>query len=254
MDDYPLVVQFALPFEFRRLRRRARRSEVLSRRPSAWRVELEDGLRVVAVVSGQGPARARRATEWSLRTLRPKALLAAGLAGGTRAGQQAGDLVIVDAAALGGDRDQPEQRLAADARLVQTLEAVLVRRGSHAVRGAAMQVAVVADPGGKRVLGQQGAAVVDMETHTILTTAVAADCPAAGLRAVLDPADREIPRSLHALSGLQGGRWFPEILGLWRLPFEAVAVFRFGRDLHTAQRSLGDALALCLPALDRALE
>jgi nucleoside phosphorylase len=254
MDDHPLVVQFALPIEFRRLRRRARRSEVLSRRPSAWQVELADGLRVVAVVSGQGPARAKRATEWILRTLHPKALLVAGLAGGTLAGQAPGDLVIVDAAALGGDRDQLERRVAADARLAEALKAVLGGRGSRAVRGAAIQVHVVADPARKRALGRQGAAVVDMETHTILTTAAAAGCPAAGLRVVLDPVDREIPRSLQALSGLQGGRWFPEVLGAWRLPFEAMAVFRFGRDLQAAQRSLGDALALCLPALDRALK
>ncbi len=254
MDEHPLAVQFAVPFEFRRLRRHAGRSQVISRRPTAWQVDLEDGLRVVAVVSGQGAARARLATEWILRTLHPKALLAAGLAGGTLVGQQAGDLVIVDAAARGGARHQPKRRVAADARLAEALEASLGGRGTPAVRGAALQVDVVADPERKRALGRQGAAVADMETHTILTAAMAASCPAAGLRVVLDPVDREIPRSLVALSGLQGGRWFPDVLGLWRLPFEAGAVVRFGRELKTAQRSLGDALALCLPALDRALE
>ena len=85
-----------------------------------------------------------------------------------------------------------------------------------------------------------------MESHTLLAAARQAGIPAACLRVVLDPLERDIPRSVAALAAVQGGRLWPDILGLARWPVEVRAIMQFMRDMGAA---LGALRAAAEPAV-----
>jgi nucleoside phosphorylase len=242
-------VLFAMSMEYRALRRRADGpAKSLEGQCRAWRLELS-GLPVVAVVTGAGPRRARLATHWALQTLGPRAVLIAGIAGGTRPEQVPGDLAVIDQADHWADGRLAGPRTAGDVGLANAVQRALAA-GEHRVdRGLGVGVAGVAQPELKRELGALGAVAVDMESYWVLAQAATAGVPAIGLRAISDAADRGVPRSLAALGALQGVGPRRELAHTWRLPLELPAVWRTWRDVRLALDSLGLALQAGLPAV-----
>ena len=244
-----LAVLLPMRMEYGALRRCAAGPvEPLDGEQSGWRLEVA-GVPFQAVITGQGPVRARRAARWAIRILRPQAIVVAGIAGGTQPGQAPGDLAVLAEADRWADGRFAGPRAAGDARLADAVQDALTPTGRRVDRGLGAGVSWVAQGTLKQRLGTLGAVAVDMESYWVLATAAETGVPAVGLRAVVDVADRDVPRSLAALSGLQGGRWWPEIASIWRLPLELPAVWRARRDLETGLRSLSLALEACLPAV-----
>ncbi len=211
-----------------------------------WRF---DGVETVAVVTGQGAARAAAALEQTLDRRPLRAVLVAGLAGGTQPGQAPGRVLVASGAGPPFAAPAP-----ACPRLAAAVMQALNERGPPPQAGALAHVDQLADADDKRRLGRAGFVGVDMETHAVLAGARSAGVPAVGLRVVLDPPGRGIPRAVAALGALQGGRLWPEILGLGRLPLELRAAIRFVRDLRTALRALRAAAPLAVRAIDQAAE
>jgi len=194
-----------------------------------------DDVEVIGIVAGQGSRRSAANLQRTLESGLIGELLVVGVAGGTLPGQVPGDLLVGDGAGPMFAHPTP-----ADPGTVEALTEALQDRGTPARVGPLATVDDVARTDEKRRLGDAGFVGVDMETHALLSGARRAGIPAAGLRVVLDPLGRDIPRSVAALAAAQGGRLWPDILGLVRWPVEVSAIVRFMRDMGTALRTLGE--------------
>ena len=194
-----------------------------------------DDVEVIGIVAGQGSRRSAAKLRRTLESGLIGELLVVGVAGGTLPGQVPGDLLVGDGAGPMFAHPTP-----ADPGTVEALTEALQARGTPARVGPLATVDDVARTDEKRRLGDAGFVGVDMETHALLSGARRAGIPAAGLRVVLDPLGRDIPRSVAALAAAQGGRLWPDILGLVRWPVEVSAIVRFMRDMGTALRILGE--------------
>ena len=156
-----------------------------------------------------------------------KALVSFGLAGGLDPGLRPGtvlvpDTVIVEAAAVATDA---------------ALRARLGRGGAAPILGARDVAATVAVK--QSLFTMTGAAAVDLESGAVALTARRHGVPFAVLRAICDPADRDLPQAaLIALD--QGG-----MIGMGRVlgsvaarPWQIPALVRLARDAGTARRAL----------------
>lgn len=248
VTGWPLVL-VAMPIELGAVRHHSDGPPArVHRAPAAWRLEIA-GAPLHVVVSGQGPAKARAAAAWAVGALRPSVLIVAGLAGGVRPEQHPGDIAVIERAAAVEGTALGRTIVEGAARMASVLSDALQAAGITPWRGLAAAVRNVADPALKRRVGLGGAVVADMETLAAFGVAAAAGIPVVGLRAIVDPVEQAVPRSLLALGGLQGGRWFPAALGIWRMPVELPAIWSFRRDLDAALASLGRALTVSLAAL-----
>ena len=206
-----------------------------------------DDVAFIGLVTGQGASRSAAAMRQALETGLFGAFLIVGVAGGTQPGQAPGDLLVASGA--GPLYAQPTP---ATPRLVQALAGGLETLATSTRIGPLAAVERLARSEEKRRLGEPGFVGVDMETHELLAGARQAGIPAAGLRAVLDPLERDIPRSVAALAAAQGGRLWPDILGLVRLPVEAPSIVQFMRDMGTALGTLRMAAGPAVRALEDA--
>lgn len=85
---------------------------------------------------------------------------------------------------------------------------------------------------------------VDMESHGILRAAAMAERPAAVLRVVLDPAERDLPQAALVALGPDGKLRPGALIGaLLRRPPEIWGLLRLARDARAARLSLGRAAA-----------
>ncbi|MDE2868682.1 MAG: hypothetical protein OXR64_03305 [Chloroflexota bacterium] len=187
----------------------------------------------IGVVTGQGAQRCSVAVARALESRSFAAFLMVGVAGGTQPGQAPGDLLVASGA---GPLFADPTPAAPDLATCIASELEAAETSVHI--GPLAAVDRLAGPGEKGRLGEAGFVGVDMETHALLAGARRAGVPAAGLRVVLDPLDRGIPRSVAALAAAQGGRLWPDILGLARWPVEVRAIVRFMRDMGTALGAL----------------
>ena len=187
----------------------------------------------IAFVTGQGASRTAGVLERWLAPGLFDALLFVGVAGGTLEGQAPGDLLIASGAGPQFARPTP-----ASPHLVAALASGLEAVGRPTQVGPLAAVDGLARTDEKHRLGEFGFVGVDMETQALLAGARQAGIPAAGLRAVLDPPERDIPRSVAALAAAQGGRLWPDILGLVRWPVEVRAIVQFRRDMRAALAAL----------------
>ena len=187
----------------------------------------------IAFVTGQGASRTAGVLERWLAPGLFDALLIVGVAGGTLEGQAPGDLLIASGAGPQFARPTP-----ASPHLVAALASGLEAVGRPTQVGPLAAVDGLARTDEKHRLGEFGFVGVDMETQALLAGARQAGIPAAGLRAVLDPPERDIPRSVAALAAAQGGRLWPDILGLVRWPVEVRAIVQFRRDMRAALAAL----------------
>ena len=195
----------------------------------------------IGVVAGQGAQRCSVAVARALESRRFGALLMVGVAGGTQPGQAPGDLLVASGAGPLFADPTP-----ATPALVTAIASELEAAATSVRVGPLATVEKLARSEEKRRLGESGFVGVDMESHTMLAAARQAGIPAACLRVVLDPLDGDIPRSVAALAAAQGGRLWPDILGLARWPVEVRAIVQFMRDMGTA---LGALRAVAEPAV-----
>lgn len=205
-----------------------------------------DEIETIGVVTGQGAQRCSAATARVLESKLCGAFLLVGVAGGTQPGQIPGDLLVASGA--GPLYAQPTP---AAAGLVESLASGLETAGSSARVGPLAAVDGLARSDEKRRLGEAGFVGVDMETQALLAGARRAGIPAAALRVVLDPLERDIPRSVAALAAAQGGRLWPDILGLARWPVELRAITRFMGDMGAALGTLRTVAAPAVSAVDQ---
>ena len=206
-----------------------------------------DDVECIGLVTGQSASRSAAAMRRALETGLFGAFLIVGVAGGTQPDQAPGDLLVASGA--GPLYAQPTP---ATPRLVEALASGLESAGSSVRVGPLAAVERLARSEEKRRLGKSGFIGVDMETHELLAAARQAGIPAAGLRAVLDPPERDIPRSVAALAGAQGGRLWPDILGLGRLPVELRAITQFMHDMGAALSALRAAATSAVHTIDQA--
>ena len=190
-------------------------------------------IEAIGVVTGQGAQRCSVAVARALESRRFGAFLMVGVAGGTQPGQAPGDLLL----ASGAGPLFADPTLAAST-VVAAIATELEASGTSARIGPLATVKRLARSEQKRRLGESGFVGVDMESHAMLAAARQAGVPAACLRVVLDPLDRDIPRSVAALAAAQGGRLWPELLGLARWPVEVRSIAQFVRDMRTALGAL----------------
>jgi adenosylhomocysteine nucleosidase len=193
-------------------------------------------------VSGMGPHNAMRAAE-RLLACGIARLANWGVAGALDATLSAGDVLIPDRIRYTHDDPGFATDAAASARLVAALSTALrVRRG--ALWSTPQPVAT---PSEKRALAERsGAIAVDMEAAPVAAVALRAKLPFVAVKAICDPAARELPAGIvRALEGADEG-WSLRMVaaialggpGTWR------AASALSRDYRRARRSLATAAAL----------
>lgn len=193
-------------------------------------------------VSGMGPHNAMRAAE-RLLACGVARLANWGVAGALSPDLVSGDVLIPDRVryTLG------DQGFATDADANERLAATLVA-ALHVRRGALWSTSQpVATPSEKQALAERsGALAVDMEAAPIAAVAARAKLPFVAVKAICDPATRELPADIvHALDGSDQG-WSLRMLSAIALggPSTWHAAYALSLDFRRARRSLATAAAL----------
>ncbi len=206
----------------------------------------DPGISERVACAGADSLRARRMAE-DLVTAGARALVSFGVAGGLDPALGPGDVVLPETVVAPGGA-----ALATDAawrsRLLEAAEVEGLELRGGGLAGSDRAVATVS---GKRALfADSGALAVDMESHSVALAAQAAGVPVLVLRAVIDPADRALPKAVlgsiapngRARSGLVTAR-------LVLRPWETPQVHRLRRDMTVALDALRRLTAALGPAL-----
>ena len=197
---------------------------------------------VATIVGGcNGQRLARLLDEALVRGAR--GVMSFGIAGGVAPGLAPGSLVVADTVASG------EDRFPTDPGWRNRLAAALPQARLGSIAGIERPAA---DRAAKRAFQEAlGVVAVDMESHIVARQAAARRLPFAVLRAIADPAERDLPpAALNALKPdgspdlsavlLSLVRRPAQLPGLVRLAFDARAAFA---ALLDAKRSLGPGFA-----------
>lgn len=189
----------------------------------------------VPVAIGGGTAAGAEAAADRAVAAGASALVSFGLAGGLEPGLRPGDLIVPTAVLCDG------APFAADPALMDWLGGAT----GHCLLAV---TTVAADAAGKRRLWQAtGAAALDLESGAVARVAAAHRLPFAVLRAICDPAERDLPPA--ALVALDGGG----AIGLARIaasvasrPGQIPALLRLAADAAAARRALVRRVAAIL--------
>ena len=197
---------------------------------------------IVTVVGGGNGQRLARLLNDALAG-GARGVLSFGIAGGVAPGLVPGSLVIAETVVSG------EDRFATDPVWRNRLAAALPRAHIASIAGIERPAA---DRAAKRAFGETlGVVAVDMESHIAARQAAARSLPFAVLRAIADPAERDLPSAALIALKPDGSPDLGAVLlslmrspaqlpGLLRLAFDARAAF--AALLH-AKRSLGAEFA-----------
>lgn len=191
--------------------------------------------------AGAHSGRAQAAAE-ALLAAGAGALVSYGIAGGLDPALRPGDMVLPESVLLPGGRVVPVHGAWRDDLLV------LARGQSPAASGGTLQGSerVVAAVTEKQALfAASGAVAVDMESHAVGRVAQAAGVPFLVIRAVVDPADRPLPRAVVGSTRPDGEPRAGLIVARLALrPWEIAQINRLRRDARVALRALGRMTAL----------
>ena len=201
------------------------------------------GSTVRILLTGVGPAHARRAIRAALET-RPDAVLASGLCGALKPSLEVGDILAARLVRCEGTA----QALASSPDWLD----LAVRCGAQAVDAFISTPAVAGTVEAKAALGSDADAV-DMESFPIIEEALRAGVPALALRCVSDASHTVLPWDFSRLLDAHG-RLNPRQLALelLRAPRAIPSLLRFARASHRATLRLAQFLDLYLrKALDR---
>jgi adenosylhomocysteine nucleosidase len=151
------------------------------------------------------------------------AIISFGLAGGLRPGLAPGTLIIPTVILDGADRRATDP----------ALNAALRGATGHIITGAAAIVATAADKAALHAA--TGADAVDLES----VAACRAGLPFAALRAIADPAERDLPTAALTALTPSGGIDLPRILlNVLRNPAQIPALISVGMDTKRAKTTL----------------
>ena len=166
---------------------------------------------VFFIVSGMGPRNARKRAKEVLgigtgpTVPLPDAVLVIGLCGGLTESLPEGRVIAYTACK---STDAAKPMLSCSPNVVDQVVTLLVSSGISCDRALGITSPRIAVNRQERLaLAESGAAVVDMETYSILETAATAGVPVAVLRVVADSLDRVLPdlnRALDDTGGLDG--------------------------------------------------
>jgi len=184
------------------------------------------GLGFRVAIGGGLPEGAAKAAE-ALIAADAEALISFGLAGGLAFGMRPGRILVPATVIAGGEVYN------CDADLLAWLGGAT----APAILGG-QRVAVTTDQKA-RLFSESGAGAIDLESGAVARVATEATVPFAVLRAVADPADRDLPpAALIALSGagrIQLGRVLGSLLGQ---PTQIAELIRLGRHAAAARSTL----------------
>ena len=155
-----------------------------------------------------------------------------GLAGGLDPGLRPGVVIVARDVLLDG------ARFAADVALGAAFGGIT---GQTVLAG----TAVVADAVAKRALfAATGAQVVDLESGAVVAVARGYGLPFAVVRAVCDPAERDLPPAALVALGSDGGIGLMAVVGsVVRRPGQIAGLLALGRDAFLARRGLVGVVA-----------
>jgi hopanoid-associated phosphorylase len=162
-------------------------------------------------------------------------LVSFGIAGGLQPTLVPGMLVVA-ASVIGPNRSCFPCDPAWRRRLMAVLGANFAVEGSDVV-GRDRPVLLSTEK--RRLHERTGAAAVDMESHAVSQIAAERGVPFLAVRAIADPADRDIPAWVPGLVGADGRpRAWAVIAGLAAHPHHVPAVISLGRDSEKAFAAL----------------
>jgi adenosylhomocysteine nucleosidase len=182
---------------------------------------------------GDGPTLRSRLDELADRPLRM--VVSFGICGGLDPTLRRGDIVLGTEVVSGGEN------VTTDAALTQALERRLSESGERVIRGkvAAADAPILTAKEKSALRNATGAVAVDMESLAAGRFARARGVPFAVLRAVSDPADRNLPPLVLAAVDPAGGvNVGPLIAGLIRSPGELRGLIAAAIDSAAAFRAL----------------
>jgi adenosylhomocysteine nucleosidase len=198
------------------------------------------------VAIGGGTAPGAEAAARRLVQAGATGLISFGLAGGLDPGLRPGTVLIAAEVLCQRDRDARTEtngmaramcRFATDPRLSSRLGGVT----GHVVLGADM---IVADADAKRALQRAtGAAAVDLESGSVARVAAEHGLPFAVLRAICDPAQRDLPPAALIALDQHGAIGLARVL--WSVlahPAQVPALLVLAADAAAARRALRDAV------------
>ncbi len=185
--------------------------------------------------AGPGPERARAAAA-RLVAEGAEVLMSFGLCGGLDPVLRAGDLLLAEAVIVA-----PDRALETSAPRRAVLEGRLTEAGLRVVGGVLLgQARTVASAEEKSALfAASGARAVDTESHGVARAAEAAGVPFLVVRAVADPAERNLPRAALKAVGPDGRLRIPSVLTTMYLrPWEGPAMIRLAYETRLALDTL----------------
>ena len=124
--------------------------------------------------------------------------------------------------------------------------ALCLRLGGIAQGGLLHSDAVVATAAAKRALHLgTGCVALDMESGVMALAAQQAGLPFAALRAICDPADRDVPAAAQCALASDGGvAWRRMLASLLREPRQVAGMLALARDAAAARRQLSARISL----------
>ena len=170
-----------------------------------------------------------------------KVVISFGLCGGLDPDLRPGDLLLADDITLGTG-----QHIAVSAPLRAHLQARLREAGLTVAGGTLLgSDTPVATADEKRALfSKTGARAVDMESHGVATAAQAAGAQVLVVRAVADPAERNVPKAALNSIGADGRlRIFRAIATMYVRPWEGPAMIRLAYEARLGFDTLERAAA-----------
>lgn len=238
----PVLITAALPFECHplvALLAEATRDTTASGR---WHGHV-DGTAVVIQETGMGLHAADEAARGALEQVRPRCVIASGLAGGIAPAVGLGDAIVPDCVAREGGPD-----LIVDHELRAAAAMHLPERRSR--RGRLVSVdRVVRLPSEKASLAAETRAdAVDMESASILEQASQRSIPAVVIRAASDTAEDELP-DLSGLDLTLRGDQLRLVGRALTSPRTALGVVRLARGGQRAMQTVTAILENLLPCL-----
>lgn len=188
-----------------------------------------------------GDAPTLRARFAELADLRPQLVMSWGVCGGLDPGLRPGDLVV------GAEVGAEDGGVRTDAAVASSLERRLADAGARVVvdRMAAAHAPVLTAGAKARLRHATGAAAVDMESLAAGRYAREQGAPFAILRAVSDPAERDLPPLVMKAVDSEGGIHIGGlILELIRSPGQFPGLRAAARDSQAAFRALARSSSL----------
>jgi adenosylhomocysteine nucleosidase len=242
-----VLVTFALENEFAPWRAKHRFRSVRIGAAESYSA-LIDGADVTVVLTGVGPARARRAAAYAFRDQNDSInfCVSAGLAGGLRPEYRIGE--VLAASAVVAEIARPN---ASSLMLVSSgaLLSFAQDCGANVVGRFLSADHIVSTAEEKRHLSAEADAV-EMESFEILLAAAESGVPAIALRSISDVCGEDLPLDMAQVFNDEGEVSIPRVLGQVALhPQSLPGLMRLGKNSRDAAESLARFLDLYIAAV-----